>query len=135
MKTHDRLLIVHGTGSGKTLTSAYVAKDYFNQDPDNHIVIFVTPKAVQAQFRNSVATVLSQRPGIYFATYDNLVQFLKVLYVSRRETFKQVVKNALIVADEAHYLTKETLKARVFFEILKNADKVLLMTGTPIQNG
>lgn len=136
MKTHKRLLAIHGTGSGKTLTAAHVAVDYMTSSSGNHrLVIFVTPAAVKNQFENSVSTVLSGLPGIYFTTYDGLTGFLHKLYVSRHETFKSIVKNAMIIADEAHNITEKTEKSRVFYDIFQNANKVLLMTGTPIING
>lgn len=135
MKTHHRLLIVHGTGSGKTLSSAHIAKDYLDSQNPKRMVIFVTPKAVQAQFIKSVSTVLSNKGGVYFATYDNLTNFLHKVQIARHESFKKVVDNAMIIADEAHYITEKTEKARVFYDIFKYADKVVLMTGTPIING
>lgn len=134
MKTHKRLLIVHGTGSGKTLSSAHIAKDYLEGN-SKRIVIFTTPKAVQDQFIKSVSTVLSGKPGVYFTTHDNLVNFLNKFQLTRHETFKQIVEHAMIIADEAHYITDKTQKARVFYDIFKYADKVVLMTGTPIING
>lgn len=134
MKTHDRLLIVHGTGSGKTLSAAHIAKDYFNKDPSRNIIIFITPAAVQEQFKRSVNTVLSGRPGVYYTTYTGLTTFLHALYVSRKERIREIIKHAMIIADEAHYITEKSEKARVF-ETLKHADKVVLMTGTPIING
>lgn len=135
MKRHDRLLIVHGTGSGKTLTSAHVALDFMSRNFSKNIAIFITPAAVQNQFVRSVSTVLSGLSGVYFTTYDNLTRFLGKLQKSRRGTFRDIMKNTLVVADEAHYITENTEKARVFYDILKYAKKVLLMTGTPIQNG
>lgn len=134
MKTHDRLLIVHGTGSGKTLSAAHIAKDYFNENPSKNIIIFITPAAVQEQFKRSVLSVLAGRPGIYFTTYTSLTTFLHKLYVSRRERLQQIMRHAMIIADEAHYITNKSEKARVF-ETLKHAEKVVLMTGTPIING
>jgi superfamily II DNA or RNA helicase len=135
MKLHDRLLIVHGTGSGKTLTATYVASDFLAKNASTNIVIFVTPAAVQRQFKNSASTVLSGARGVYFTTYDNLTRFLNKLYISRHETFRNFMKHTLVIADEAHYITEKTEKARVFYDIMKSAKKVLLMTGTPIQNG
>ena len=135
MKTHDRLLVVHGTGSGKTLTSAYVAKDYIVQDPSRHIVVFVTPAAVSDQFRKSVSTVLPASRGVYFTTYTGLTLFLHKLYKSRHETFQKMMRHTMIIADEAHYISEKSEKARVFYTVFKNADKVMLMTGTPIING
>lgn len=134
MKTHKRLLIVHGTGSGKTLSSAYIAKDYLEGN-NNRIVIFTTPKAVQDQFIKSVSTVISGKSGVYFTTHDNLVNFLNKFQLTRHETFKKIVENAMIIADEAHYITDKTEKARIFYDVFKYADKVVLMTGTPIING
>ena len=134
MKRHHRLLVVHGTGSGKTLTSVHVANDYLNGN-QKRIVIFVTPAAVQEQFKKVAALLLAGRPGVYFTSYDGLTRFLGRLFTNRHATMKSVIKNALIVADEAHYITEKTEKARVFYDIFKSADKVLLMTGTPVQNG
>lgn len=135
MKTHKRLLIVHGTGSGKTLSSAYIAKDYLDSSNSKRIVIFTTPKAVQDQFIKSVSTVLAGKSGVYFTTHDNLVNFLNKFQLSRRESLKKIVENAMIIADEAHYITDKTEKARIFYDVFKYADKVVLMTGTPIING
>lgn len=135
MKTHDRILVIHGTGSGKTLTSTYVALDFLKQAYGKHIVIFITPAAVHKQFVNSAATVLSGSRGVYFTTYDNLTRFFNKLFKSRRNTFSKIMKDALVIADEAHYITDKTEKARVFYDVLKHAKKVMLMTGTPIQNG
>lgn len=134
MKTHNRLLVIHGTGSGKTLTSVHVANDYLSTNP-KRIVIFITPAAVQEQFKRTASLLLSNKPGVYFTTYDGLTRFFNKLLVSRHETMRQVVKHALIIADEAHYITAKTEKARVFYDVFKKAEKVLLMTGTPIQNG
>lgn len=135
MDTHNRILAVHGTGSGKTLMSVHVAEHYLDKDPSKNIVIFVTPAVVQPQFKRTAELRLSGRPGVYFTTYDGLTNFLNRLYKSRHETVRSIVKHALIIADEAHYITEKTEKARVFYEVFSHADKVLLMTGTPIQNG
>lgn len=134
MKTHKRLLVVHGTGSGKTLSAAYIAKDYL-EEVNNRFVIFVTPKAVQNQFINSVTTVLANNSGYYFTTYDNLTLFLDERHMNRRESFKNLMARTMIIADEAHYITDKTKKAKVFYDIFKHANKVVLMTGTPIING
>jgi superfamily II DNA or RNA helicase len=135
MKRHDRLLIVHGTGSGKTLTSAYVALDFMSRNFSKNVAIFVTPAAVHSQFIRSVSTVLSGLSGVYFTTYDNLTRFLGKLQTSRQQTFLDIMKNTLVIADEAHYIREKTEYSRVFYDILKHSKKVLLMTGTPIQNG
>lgn len=135
MKVQDRLLAIHGTGSGKTLTAAHVAADFMSGNVERRIVIFVTPKAVQEQFKASVSTVLTGNPGIYFTTYNGLTDFLHRLYTNRHETMKRVVKDALIIADEAHYIRNKTENLRVFENILKDAKKVLLMTGTPCSTG
>jgi superfamily II DNA or RNA helicase len=135
MNTHDRLLVVHGTGSGKTLSGSFIAKDYIDENPTEHIVIFVTPLAVQGQFKRSFSTVMPGARGVYFTTYQGLTTYLKKIYISRRETFKSLMKNCMIIADEAHYITEKTNISQVFYNVFKAADKVVLMTGTPIMNG
>lgn len=134
MKTRDRLLIVHGTGTGKTLTAAYVAKDYLKEDPKNNNVIFVTPPAVSDQFKRSVSTVLMGSHGVYFTTYAKLRLFLNELYKSRHETLKKIMKTTMIIADEAHYITEPENK-RIFKDVMVHADKMVLMTATPISTG
>lgn len=135
MKTHTRMLAIHGTGSGKTLMSVNVAKDYIQGDIGKRIVIFITPAAVQEQFKKTAGLLLSDLPGVYFTTYTGLTLFLNKLYKSRHETVRSIMKHAMIIADEAHYITESSQKARVFYDILNKAHKILLMTGTPIQNG
>ncbi len=135
MSTHDRLLVVHGTGSGKTLSGSFIAKDYLDENPTENIVIFVTPAAVQDQFKRSFSTVQPGARGVYFTTYKGLTSYLHKIYTSRRETFKGLMSHCMIIADEAHYITEKTHIAEVFHNILKAADKVVLMTGTPIMNG
>lgn len=135
MKRSKRLLAIHGTGSGKTLTAAHIAADFMSVDPTRRLVIFVTPKAVQEQFRSSVSTVLTSNEGIYFTTYQGLTNFLHHLMRSRHKTMSRIVQDAMIIADEAHYIRNGTQNLRVFTTVFKHAKKVLLMTGTPFNTG
>ncbi len=135
MKTHHRFLAVHGTGSGKTIMAVNIADDYLRGGTKDRIVIFVTPKAVQAQFMTEASLLLTGRPRVYFTTYEGLTNFMARLTRVKNTSVKSALKHAMIIADEAHKITKKTLNAKVFFHFFKSADKVFLMTGTPIQNG
>lgn len=132
MEDHDRLLIVHGTGTGKTLSSVHIAKDYIHGNPNN-FVIFITPDAVSKQFRKSASTVMPRESRVYFTTYPKLRLFLKSMHADRRETFKKIMEHTMVIADEAHYITQQI--ADIFYNVLNDADKMVLMTATPIVNG
>lgn len=134
MRTHSRLLVVHGTGSGKTLTAAHVAKDYVDSNNQKNIVLVITPNSVQAQFRKSIATVIPGYSGVYFTTYGELPFFLNNLYKSRRERFADIVRHMMIIADEAHYISDGKGVNKIFSDVFLKAKKIMLMTGTPVKN-
>ena len=53
MDTHDGLIVVHGTGCGKTLTAVTCTQCYLDQNP-GHGVIFVGPASLTANFKKEM---------------------------------------------------------------------------------
>ena len=131
-RDHSRVLAIHGTGSGKTYMALKVAKDYLDLDPKN-IVIVITPANISSGFISSGKKIIGGRPGVYYITYGQVRSFLDNYAKTHHTTFGHIAKRALIIADEAHYITGQL--ERIFVTVFSKANKVLLMTATPMKNG
>lgn len=136
MKRHSGLLVVHGTGTGKTLTASFVAKDFLDTDP-RAIVIVVCPTSVRNQFYAEIGTVVRPQdmPRVFpfgFTELYNALQEPKYgpLLVAQVKKFK-----TLFIIDEAHYLNKQSSsRMAAILDMAVHADKVMAMTATPITN-
>jgi superfamily II DNA or RNA helicase len=134
MRTHSRILVVHGTGTGKTYTAAMCARDFLNASPENK-VLFVSPLAVSAQAKKSFLGVLGPDQLLFFTTYDLMRHRLTMGREIVRQFAKESSKNTMIIADEAHYLTEDAKKTEIFTEIFAKAKKLMLFTATPVESG
>jgi superfamily II DNA or RNA helicase len=129
------MLVVHGTGTGKTYTAAMCARDFLAAEPENK-VLFVSPLSVSAQAKSSILKVVGPDQLISFTTYDLMrLRLEKDAREVSRGYAMQSVKNAMIIADEAHYLTEDAKKTEVFTKVFSNAKKLLLFTATPVESG
>jgi len=134
MRTHKRILVVHGTGTGKTYTAATCARDFLNASAENK-VLFVSPLAVSAQAKKSFLGLLGPGKLILFTTYDLMRHRLTTGRDIVRQFAKESSKNTMIIADEAHYLTEDAKKTEIFTEIFAKAKKLMLFTATPVESG
>lgn len=109
------LVVDHGLGSGKTLTAINAAEEYGG-------AVVITPASLQDNFKKEL--VKAQAKG----KYD----------VYSYETFRSNppdLKGRMLIVDEAHRLRNSaTQTSQVITESSKDAHKVLLLTGTPIQD-
>jgi len=138
MKKHDRLLVFHKMGTGKTLTAVTVSQSYLDQFP-THRVIVISPATLIDNFKKEM-----------FLSYKNIKHINRYEFYSIQKAtnlFKQgklKCENSLIIIDEVHnYRTlikwiRGNLKSgkNVFYikPCMKVAHKVLLLTGTPVYN-
>jgi len=134
MRTHKRILVVHGTGTGKTYTAAMCARDFLDASPENK-VLFVSPLAVSAQAKKSFLGVLGPGRLLFFTTYDLMRHRLTSGREIARQFAKESSKNTMIIADEAHYLTEDAKKTEIFTRIFAHAKKLILFTATPVESG
>ena len=138
MKQHQRLLVFHKMGTGKTLTAVTVSQSYLDQYP-HHKVIVISP-----------ATLLSNFQKEMFETYQHVKHRRQYEFYSIQKAtnlFKEGKINcqhSLVIIDEVHnYRTlvqfnKGKIKAGVNVHHIKpcleKAHKILLLTGTPVYN-
>ncbi len=149
MRDNHGLLVVHGTGTGKTLTAVTISQCYLDDNPSNKVV-FVGPAALEANFRKELRKYGVKMLDI--AKYYKFYSFEKFLYETKRRNLNQVkkdkdrgkkdwpfnpisLKNKLLIVDEAHNARNPmTATARALEASSFTADKVLLLTATPFVN-
>lgn len=122
MKNQSGLVVAHGVGSGKSVTSLAVS-DALNM-PAN----VVTPAALKANFKKEYDKHTFNSPSISQEGLEN---------ISRKGQFVNPTSknNKMLIIDEAHRLRTPGSKALSTLKNLnKDMDKTLLLTGTPMYN-
>jgi len=125
-KQHGGLLI-HSMGSGKTRTAIALAMNL----PYQKMKFVITPPALDTPWKDEALKnfnlPVSALDNVRFMDYNQL----------KRVDDENIFANAIILCDEAHWLLdilrysdNEDIIKRGF----KRADKVYLLTGTPLQN-
>ena len=121
------LLVVHATGSGKTLTAVTAADCVLEEYPKSKVVV-VTPKSLADNFRKEMTK---------YGMPDDLMKRVKVMTTTEfvRSYKKGSCKNTMLIVDEAHNLrTEKGSQAQALIDCAKSAFKVLLLTATPVVN-
>ena len=149
MRDHRGLLVVHGTGTGKTLTAVTISQCYLDDNP-THKVVFIGPASLESNFKKELDNYGVTTLDI--ARHYKFYSFEKFLGLTKRRNLNKVVddkdrgkmgwplnpinlKNSLLIIDEAHNSRNPmTATARAIEESSFTADKVLLLTATPFVN-
>lgn len=148
MKHNRGLIAAHGTGTGKTLIMVITAmcfiSDPKNNQDDNVKVIFITPVSLQGNIQKEIKNYGhdSNDPRFLFYTMDKFGKDF-----SGKE---KSCAGKMLIIDEAHNLrtavtagdtpkTKDEgeikdTRAKVIINCCMYAEKVLLLTATPIMN-
>lgn len=115
LKDQRGLIIDHGLGSGKTLTAINAAEDYGG-------AVVVTPASLRENFKKELKRARAK--GSYEVySYEE--------FVKKRPD----LKGKMLIVDEAHNLRNSSSKrTQALLETSKDAEKVLALTATPIQN-
>jgi SNF2 family DNA or RNA helicase len=121
------LLVVHETGSGKTLT-AVVASQYYLKTYPNKFVIVITPVSLQNNFKKELTAYGIEDQSKYkFYTYQGFQNAYEANLVD--------CNNTMLIVDEAHNLKAISgSHATAVISCAKRADRVLLLTATPVIN-
>ena len=130
LDTHDSLLVVHGTGLGKTLTAVTASQCYLDKHPER-FVVFIGPVSLIDNFKKEIrrygaGSDMSRYKFFSFDKYYNS-------YVQGKDDVS--LKNKMVIIDEAHNLRNpEGRKSMVLQEATEEADKKVLLTATPFVN-
>ncbi len=139
MKKHRGAIVIHETGSGKTITSLAVIKDQQLVNPDLKTLI-VSPLSIIKQFRAQVEQW--NLKNVEFSTYHKLTE---IMFDDKGKLKNLDLSNTLLIVDEAHNMRttvkftsdKDLSTGQRSYALLKCAamcKKVLCLTATPIIN-
>ena len=133
------LVIVHKVGTGKTITALVTAQCLLSQSPNSKVVV-ITPKVIVEQFGREL-----QKLNLHPHIASRIRIFPHVTWLKRYESGIEDAKNAILIVDEAHkfkgqnkidqYGQEKSKLARLLSEAAQEANKVLLLTATPLENG
>ena len=125
------VIVVHSVGTGKTLTAISTSQSFLLRNEVEHIIV-ITPTSLQKNF-----VIQAKQYGLTQKQIDTYYTFYTIQgIVNAIENSKAInPSGSLVIIDEAHNL--RTLGGSRFDAILKytkKADKVLLLTATPLIN-
>ena len=148
MDNHRGLLVVHGTGTGKTLSAVTVSQCYLDKYP-KHKIVFIGPASLKSNFRKEL-----RRYGVSsldIAKYYRFYSYSKFLILTKKRPLNGTIlgeqskinwplnpislKNCLLIVDEAHNVRNFfSSTSRAVVKSSFSANKVLLLTATPFVN-
>lgn len=136
---NNSLLVVHGTGCGKTLSAVVASQCYLDRHPNNKVV-FVAPASLLNNFRDGLYNY-----GVTNLEKYDLYSFAKFSIESQKGNID--CRNSMLIIDEVHNLRtliqyrtvnkKRTLCGKRSLAVLNcsfSAHKRLLLTATPFIN-
>ena len=129
MMHEDALLVVHGTGLGKTLTAVTVSQCFLDEFPDAK-VIFIGKSSLLTNFKKEIVAYGSNpESGQYeYYSFDGFWNLVK----SGRNP---ACRGNLLIIDEVHNLRNpSTKKTQAIVKCAMTARKRLLLTATPFVN-
>lgn len=139
MNKNHGLLVFHKVGSGKTLTAITVSQCYLDSHPQGHVVV-ITPAGLVNNFKDEMENSYVQLNHTDRYSYYSYQGFM----TKSKKDLAVDCTNALLIIDEAHNLrtmNRTNSKGKEFgvmnkyiTNCAKKADKVLLLTGTPLYN-
>ena len=140
MENNDGLLVVHGVGKGKTLTSIGVAECFLDKNSENKVVL-VAPSGLINNFKKEM-----KKYGVRNEDRYTFYSFDKFFREDKLGNPILCDKNTLLIVDEAHNLRnpkapydkklKITRSSRMnsVLNCSLKAGKRLLLTATPFVN-
>jgi len=147
------ILIYHGVGSGKTITSISIAEEFRKLDRD---IIIISSKSLQSNYKKEINTFNKKiNPEIHDDELEEITSKYKFVTSNSKNMIKSLedplhnfmenvnninLENKVIIIDEVHNLFNSISNgskiANEFYEIIMNTKKIKLifLTGTPIIN-
>ena len=125
------IIAVHSVGTGKTLTAISASQCLLNKGIVEHIIV-ITPTSLQKNFITQAIQY-----GLTQKQLDTYYTFYTIQGISNAvESGKAISPNkSLIIIDEAHNLrTIGGSRFESIFKYTKKAERVLLLTATPLIN-
>lgn len=124
------LLLVHQTGSGKTLTAIHTCVEMMKKWPDKTCVI-VCPVSVRPHFQKEIRKYGVERAASRFS----ISSFKSNEVLKTDESINKRYYDKILVIDEVHNLrNRKTIRSQIMVKACYTAFKVLLLSATPVVN-
>ncbi len=135
--THRGVIAAHSVGAGKTLTAVTASQCILDEHPDWRVIV-VTPTSLQENFKKEmVAYGVDPKDKRYeFLTFE--------MFARKYDNKSSKCAKTFLIIDEAHnFRTNIKLvqkmdgrppRANIAIQCAKHAEKVLLLTATPVYN-
>ena len=149
MRDHPSILVVHGTGTGKTLSAVTISQCYLDDNPGCKVV-FVGPTSLLSNFKKELKKYGVAQDQIIkkykFYSFDTFLNITKKRQSNQtRSSIERMritwpinpipLKNKLLIVDEAHNMRNpHSSRSRALVKASFNADKTVLLTATPFVN-
>jgi len=130
---YTSLLLFHGTGTGKTITSLAISINFLKYS-NYKIFIAVKNGAIKKQFETELHTFFDTT-NIHNTLTNSIVKIKKNLKVDTYNTLlkKRSVNNHIIIIDEIHNITNNDMYYTLHSMLQKSVNiKLLLLSATPI---
>lgn len=116
------IILYHGLGSGKTITSIAISKLYPKK------VLIIVPASMRTQWISELQKMNVNINNYKLTSYEG--------FLSSVESGKiKNLKEQTVIIDEAHRIRSATGKtSTILVKLLQSAYKVILLTGTPMVN-
>jgi superfamily II DNA or RNA helicase len=126
IKTNNGLILYHGMGSGKTITSISMACQFA------YDTIVIATKASKKNFRDDIKKIL-QLGGKVDTNKFTIITYQKA--ISQIKEKQLDFYNKTVIIDEAHRLRNVSKLISILITECKNSKKLILLTGTIFYNG
>jgi superfamily II DNA or RNA helicase len=127
LKKRRGLIVIHSTGSGKTITAVAASRYYLKNYPSRKVII-VSPLSLLENFKkNLIQYGVNDFSNYKFYTFNS---FHNAIQSGLIECDK-----SMLIIDEAHNLKTESgMYALSAIKCAQICDRVLLLTATPLMN-
>ena len=149
LDNHDGLLVIHGTGTGKTLTSVTASQCFLDNNPNSKVVV-VSPASLVHNFKKEMLKYknINHSDRYEFYSYDKFLRNMydngfkdkyKGKYIEdyrNLKYFKPInLKGNMIIIDEAHNIRNFKTKKSIAVVLASySASKRIVLSATPIVN-
>jgi superfamily II DNA or RNA helicase len=128
---HNRgAIVVHSVGTGKTLTAVATAQCLLLNNKVKKVIV-VTPTSLQENFKKQMKMYGLKETDFDFYHFYTIQKLVNDIENKKMTSFD----NSLLIIDEAHNLrTIDGSRIEPILRYAKKAEKVLLLTATPLIN-
>lgn len=127
-----RAILADDPGLGKTISTL----GYVRNHPEIERALIVCPAVVTIKWREEISKWLDKDSQVVFTQADKLTEPILIMsYDMMRLRYEDLQDAAfdLLVLDESHYIKSyKASRTKVAKRIAKKADKIILLSGTPV---